>query len=139
MLILAYKACGASIEIICAPARIRTWDPISISDVLYQLSYKRMNTTLPRNTPLNKRKTAQRAAFPNTISVFKSKEVTAFKALECTPLMHYPYVWYGSFSAVKILRVITPSVSEVRNFCLNPHMQDSNDRQGILVTSRRTY
>lgn len=26
----------------CAPARIRTWDPISISDVLYQLSYKRI-------------------------------------------------------------------------------------------------
>lgn len=27
---------------LCAPARIRTWDPISISDVLYQLSYKRI-------------------------------------------------------------------------------------------------
>ena len=43
---------------ICAPARIRTWDPISISDVLYQLSYTRISmvrVTLSKKRHKNKK------------------------------------------------------------------------------------
>jgi len=57
----------------------------------------------------------------------KAKKLQHFKC-ELLPA-HYPLVWYGSFSAVRMLKAFPLPVSRVRISCLNPHMQDSNDRQ----------
>ena len=37
----------------CARARIRTWDPASISGVLYQLSYARIKSDIPAREGLS--------------------------------------------------------------------------------------